>query len=73
MTTRYMGVAVPGDDVEDLEEVVCALCQRFTSQALNYLASNKTQTEIILLLHNTCSQVWPMKAKVLNYFLSSHL
>ena len=58
------------DDVEeDLVEVVCTLCEKFTTQAINYLADNKTQTEIIGLLHSTCSQMWTMKKKVRSYFL----
>ncbi|KAF2305240.1 hypothetical protein GH714_003276 [Hevea brasiliensis] len=36
---------------------VCTLCEDFASQALDYLTENKTQTEIIDVLHVACSQV----------------
>lgn len=52
------------EEVEDLDQVLCTLCERFTTEALDYLADNTTQTDIIDLLHNTCSQMWNMKQKV---------
>ncbi|XP_002266541.2 uncharacterized protein LOC100255017 isoform X1 [Vitis vinifera] len=51
------------EEVEDLDQVLCTLCERFTTEALDYLADNTTQTDIIDLLHNTCSQMWNMKQK----------
>ncbi|KAL9315213.1 hypothetical protein ACSQ67_016214 [Phaseolus vulgaris] len=35
----------------------CALCEEYTAKALNYLNGNKTQQEIIDILHNTCHQL----------------
>uniref|UniRef100_A0A6N2K7L9 Saposin B-type domain-containing protein n=1 Tax=Salix viminalis TaxID=40686 RepID=A0A6N2K7L9_SALVM len=39
------------------KDEVCTLCEEFASQALNYLAENKTQTEILEKLHRTCSRL----------------
>ncbi|OAY41611.1 prosaposin [Manihot esculenta] len=36
---------------------LCTLCEEFTSQALDYLTENKTQTEVIDILHEACSRV----------------
>ncbi|XP_030541816.2 prosaposin-like [Rhodamnia argentea] len=36
---------------------VCTLCEEYTAQALNYLGDNKTQTEILELLHKSCSHL----------------
>ncbi|KAM1525605.1 hypothetical protein ACFX10_010052 [Malus domestica] len=36
---------------------VCTLCEEFADQALDYLNENKTQTEIIEYLHQTCHQL----------------
>ncbi|KAG2404533.1 hypothetical protein LR48_Vigan03g071500 [Vigna angularis] len=38
---------------------VCALCEEYTAKALDYLNENKTQQEIIGILHNTCHQLPP--------------
>ncbi|KAF7143719.1 hypothetical protein RHSIM_Rhsim05G0229000 [Rhododendron simsii] len=35
----------------------CTLCEEFATEALEYLEEDKTQTEIIEMLHNTCSQL----------------
>lgn len=45
--------------VQPLEEVngneqLCTLCEEYTTKALNYMVNNKTQTEIIDLLHKSC-------------------
>jgi len=47
---------------------VCALCEEYTSKALDYLNENNTQQEIIDILHNTCHQLPPFNQKVA-YFL----
>ncbi|KAG5236794.1 saposin domain-containing family protein [Salix suchowensis] len=39
------------------KDEVCTLCEEFASQALNYLAENKTQTEILEKLHRSCSRL----------------
>ncbi|KAF8007685.1 hypothetical protein BT93_K1625 [Corymbia citriodora subsp. variegata] len=42
---------------------VCAWCEEYAELALEYLAENKTQSEVIELLHLTCSQVPVFKAE----------
>ncbi|KAA8517514.1 hypothetical protein F0562_017856 [Nyssa sinensis] len=41
----------------DRNEKLCTLCEEFASEALKYVAENKTQTEIIGILHKTCSRM----------------
>ncbi|KAL2250331.1 UNVERIFIED_CONTAM: hypothetical protein Sindi_2155400 [Sesamum indicum] len=38
-------------------EKLCTLCEEFATEALNYLSENKTQTEIIGILHKSCSRI----------------
>ncbi|KAI3473103.1 hypothetical protein Pfo_030395 [Paulownia fortunei] len=38
-------------------EKLCTLCGEFAAEALNYLSENKTQTEIINILHKSCSKI----------------
>ncbi|KAF8397140.1 hypothetical protein HHK36_016047 [Tetracentron sinense] len=64
---------VPKKEIQAIETVakdnkVCTLCEEFTSQALIYLGENKTQTEIIDILHHTCSQMHSFKQEVVTYF-----
>ncbi|KAK4359219.1 hypothetical protein RND71_021448 [Anisodus tanguticus] len=45
--------------VHPLEEVsgneqLCTLCEEYTAKAVNYMANNKTETEIMDLLHKSC-------------------
>ncbi|KAH1235284.1 Prosaposin [Glycine max] len=42
---------------------VCALCEEYITKALDYLHENKTETEIINILHNTCHQLPSFKQK----------
>ncbi|KAG7033729.1 Proactivator polypeptide-like 1 [Cucurbita argyrosperma subsp. argyrosperma] len=51
-----------GKDVEALSEAsskpkVCELCESLVSQAVEYLAENQTQSEIIRILRQTCAVV----------------
>lgn len=46
----------PLEDVNGNEQL-CTLCEEYTAKALNYMANNKTQTEIIDLLHKSCSKM----------------
>ncbi|KAH6757149.1 saposin B domain-containing protein [Perilla frutescens var. hirtella] len=39
------------------KENLCSLCEEFASEALNYLSLNKTQNEIISILHKSCSKI----------------
>ncbi|KAL2484932.1 saposin B domain-containing protein [Abeliophyllum distichum] len=43
------------DDV--MNEKPCTLCEEFATEALNYLSENKTQTEIIGILHKSCFRI----------------
>ncbi|XP_057971949.1 uncharacterized protein LOC131160354 [Malania oleifera] len=49
--------AVQGLEGVHRNEKVCTLCEEFTAEALDYLKENKTQKEIIDILHTTCSQM----------------
>ncbi|CAK9144490.1 unnamed protein product [Ilex paraguariensis] len=42
-------------------EEVCTMCEEFVGDALNYLAENKTQTEITHILHKSCSKLLSFK------------
>ncbi|XVF29685.1 hypothetical protein REPUB_Repub15cG0143500 [Reevesia pubescens] len=51
-----------GQDGEVLETVsrndnVCTLCEEFAIEAIDFLSQNKTQTEIVDLLHKSCSRI----------------
>ncbi|XP_022877873.1 prosaposin-like isoform X2 [Olea europaea var. sylvestris] len=43
---------------------LCTLCEDFASEALNYLSENKTQTEIISILHKSCSKIPTIKQQI---------
>ncbi|KAJ6922632.1 prosaposin-like isoform X1 [Populus alba x Populus x berolinensis] len=43
------------------KDEVCTLCEEFAAQALDYMAENKTQTEILQILHKTCSRLTTFK------------
>ncbi|XP_023543423.1 uncharacterized protein LOC111803313 [Cucurbita pepo subsp. pepo] len=58
-----------GKDVEALSEAsskpkVCELCESLVSQAVEYLAENQTQSEIIRILRQTCAVVGLFKEGV---------
>ncbi|KAK6118210.1 hypothetical protein DH2020_047996 [Rehmannia glutinosa] len=38
-------------------EKLCSMCEQFAGDALNYLSENKTQTEIMDILHKSCSKI----------------
>ncbi|KAL8224744.1 hypothetical protein R6Q57_017301 [Mikania cordata] len=40
---------------------LCSLCEEYTSEALFYLQQNKTQQEIVSLLHESCSKLHSLK------------
>ncbi|KAJ1392116.1 Saposin-like type B, region 1 [Sesbania bispinosa] len=40
---------------------VCTLCEEYAAEALDYLNDNKTQSEIIDALHNSCYQLFSFK------------
>ncbi|XP_059668119.1 uncharacterized protein LOC132313392 [Cornus florida] len=45
----------------DMNDNACTLCEEYATMALAYLAENKTQTEVIDLLHVACSQLQFLK------------
>lgn len=61
---------VTQDSEKDNHEVgkkdnVCTLCKEYTAEALSYLDANKTQEEIIHILHGSCSKLHSLKEEVL--------
>jgi len=52
------------------KDEVCTLCEEFASQALHYLAENKTQTEILEKLHRSCSRLTTFEQEVTFSFLA---
>lgn len=42
----------------------CTLCEEFAAEALEYLEEDKTQTEVIEMLHSTCSQLRSLEQQV---------
>jgi hypothetical protein len=54
------------------KDEVCTLCEEFAAQALDYMAENKTQTEILEILHKTCSRLTTFKQEVTFSFLADH-
>ncbi|XP_051131326.1 uncharacterized protein LOC127251606 [Andrographis paniculata] len=38
---------------------LCLMCEEFVTEALNYIADNKTQSEILKVLHKSCSKIPP--------------
>ncbi|XP_065013113.1 uncharacterized protein LOC135582858 isoform X2 [Musa acuminata AAA Group] len=45
----------------DGNDKLCTLCESFVAQAAQYIGENKTQTEIIEMLHQACSNVDPFE------------
>lgn len=45
-------------------EKLCLFCEEYAEMALDYLADNKTQTEIIEVLHISCYQFGALKKEV---------
>ncbi|KAG9147938.1 hypothetical protein Leryth_003533 [Lithospermum erythrorhizon] len=43
---------------------VCTMCEEFASDAVNYISNNKTQTDIIEMLHQSCSKMFSFKQEV---------
>ncbi|XP_055812745.1 uncharacterized protein LOC129882473 [Solanum dulcamara] len=70
-TEDFSGSIVPALQINNLEELrqvqpleevngneqLCTLCEVYTAKALDYMANNKTQIEIIDLLHKSCSKM----------------
>ncbi|CAJ1810698.1 unnamed protein product [Sphenostylis stenocarpa] len=55
---------------------LCALCEEFTTKALDYLKQNKTNQEIIDILHNTCHLLPSFKQKctaLVDYYIPTFL
>ncbi|KAK4755451.1 hypothetical protein SAY87_009208 [Trapa incisa] len=58
-------VSYPGKELGDAitNDQVCTLCEEYTAMALDYLSKNKSQSEIIELLHTSCSQLHAFKSQ----------
>ncbi|KAI4341871.1 hypothetical protein MLD38_026543 [Melastoma candidum] len=55
-------------DLEDLRnDKLCLMCEEYAEVALDYLANNKTQTEIIEVLHVSCSQLGALKKECIKW------
>ncbi|XP_043704447.1 proactivator polypeptide-like 1 [Telopea speciosissima] len=52
---------IQASTVATTNERVCTLCEQFTTQALEYLGDNKTQTQIIKDLHLACHKLHSFK------------
>ncbi|XP_030466003.1 uncharacterized protein LOC115685122 [Syzygium oleosum] len=52
---RQLNSIVGGEGLRN--DNVCMLCEEYTAQALDYISDNKTQTEILELLHKSCSHL----------------
>ena len=58
-----------GQDGEVVEKVaqkdnVCTLCEEFATEAIDYLSQNKTESEIVEMLHKSCSRIPSFKQQV---------
>ncbi|PKI62921.1 prosaposin [Punica granatum] len=53
---RQLSELHPKEEVSRNENI-CTLCEEFAAEALDYLNDNKTQTEIIEQLHESCSRM----------------
>ncbi|CAI9097171.1 OLC1v1033535C1 [Oldenlandia corymbosa var. corymbosa] len=59
---NYDQLTLPDREAQSASELskndqVCVMCEQFTEQAVTYLANNKTQKEIIQMLHKSCSKI----------------
>ncbi|KAG9147937.1 hypothetical protein Leryth_003533 [Lithospermum erythrorhizon] len=45
---------------------VCTMCEEFASDAVNYISNNKTQTDIIEMLHQSCSKMFSFKQECIS-------
>nr|DAD28189.1 TPA_asm: hypothetical protein HUJ06_029657 [Nelumbo nucifera] len=48
---------VPRNEQFTAQASLCSLCEQFIAEALYYLGANKTQAEIMDILHGTCSKM----------------
>lgn len=44
---------------------VCTLCKEFATEAIDFLSQNQTQTEIVEVLHKSCSHIPSFEQQVL--------
>ncbi|KAF1868096.1 hypothetical protein Lal_00018612 [Lupinus albus] len=60
---RYLGIANSDTaiSVQNGKSDVCALCEEYAAEALDYLNDENNQKEIIGTLHNTCYQMLSFK------------
>ncbi|KAM0950528.1 putative saposin-like type B, region 1, saposin B type, region 2 [Dioscorea sansibarensis] len=48
-------------EVVEKNNQLCTFCEEYTAEALSFLGENKTQTDIIAILHKACSQLLSLK------------
>ncbi|GFY95747.1 hypothetical protein Acr_11g0000530 [Actinidia rufa] len=48
-------------------ENVCSMCIKFAGEAIEYFENNKTQTEIISILHKSCSRLTLLEQQVVSH------
>ncbi|CAL1378484.1 unnamed protein product [Linum trigynum] len=62
---QKQGSGIHAADVAKKDQV-CTICEQYSAQALEYISNNKTQTEIIGLLHQTCARFPPYKTECIS-------
>ncbi|KAE9603165.1 putative saposin [Lupinus albus] len=72
---RYLGIANSDTaiSVQNGKSDVCALCEEYAAEALDYLNDENNQKEIIGTLHNTCYQMLSFKkqcTELVDYYVS---
>ncbi|KAK7260102.1 hypothetical protein RIF29_25862 [Crotalaria pallida] len=60
---RHLVIANTNQWKQNRQSDVCALCEQYTAEALNYLNDKNNQNEIIETLHNTCYQLFSFKKR----------
>lgn len=53
--------AAKGQGLTAASGKLCQLCEHYSTEALNYLKQNETQTEILNILHHECASLGPLK------------
>ena len=48
-------------------ENACSMCIEFAGKAIEYFKNNKTQTEIISILHKSCSRLTLLEQQVVSH------
>jgi len=68
---EFEGKIKASEDGENKD--VCTTCQELAAEAIKYLMENKTQIEIVDILHETCSRLVPLEQQcitMVDYYVS---